>query len=78
MVINDNRLIVNILILIINIKRNTFINRLSYYVDMIESTEIYGNFNNYLLNLVEPIYLDIKWEDDKSDSWLKRYIHIHL
>jgi len=53
---------------------NTFIKRLNYYIDMIESTEIYGDFNNYILELVKPIYDTLTWENDiKSDTWLKRY-----
>ena len=41
---------------------------------MIESTEIYGDFNNYILELVKPIYDTLTWENDiKSDTWLKRY-----
>jgi hypothetical protein len=53
---------------------NTFIKRLNYYVDMIESTEIYGDFNNYLIEIVKPVYDDLKWESDmNNDSWLKRY-----
>lgn len=52
---------------------NTFIKRLNYYIDMIESTEIYGDFNDYILKLVKPIYDELKWETDlTNDSWLKR------
>ena len=56
---------------------NTFIKRLNFYIDMVESTQIYGDFNSYLLDLVKPIYNEIKWSENvTSDSWLKRYLKI--
>jgi hypothetical protein len=59
---------------------NTFIKRLNYYIDMIESTEIYGDFNNYILELVKPIYDTLKWENDdtKIDTWLNRFKLLHF
>jgi hypothetical protein len=52
---------------------NTFINRVSFYIDMLESTEIYGDFENYLLDLVQPIYKKLTWINQENDSWLTRY-----
>lgn len=47
---------------------------------MIESTEIYGDFNNYILELVKPIYDTLKWENDdtKIDTWLNRFKLLHF
>ena len=49
-----------------------FIKNLDFYHDMISTTEINGDFSNFLLDLVEPIYLSLKWDDHKNEPWLKR------
>jgi hypothetical protein len=49
------------------------LNRVSFYIDMLESTEIYGDFENYLLDLVQPIYKKLTWINQENDSWLTRY-----
>ena len=51
---------------------STFINRVSFYIDMLESTEIYGDFENYLLELVTPIYTKLTWSNQEKDSWLTK------
>lgn len=53
---------------------NTFINRVSFYIDMLESTEIYGEFENYLLDLVKPVYRKLSWINEETDSWLTKYV----
>ena len=51
---------------------DTAINRLAFYINMLETTEIYGDFNKYLLDLVEPVYSKITWLHNANDSWLDR------
>ncbi|CAF0929907.1 unnamed protein product, partial [Brachionus calyciflorus] len=46
--------------------------KLSFYFDMVESSEIYGEFRSYILKLIEPIYKKIGWLDTNEDSWLNK------
>ena len=50
----------------------TTISRLRYLTDMIESTTAYGNLQEYLRQLISPIYKKLGWESKKEDSWLQR------
>jgi hypothetical protein len=52
----------------------TGINRLSYVIEMLESTSAFGNFQNYLIDLVKPLYNKLGWEEKESDSWLQRFV----
>ena len=48
------------------------INRLGYLIEQLDTTKVYGNFQNYLINLIEPLYETLGWEDKSGDSWLQR------
>lgn len=50
----------------------SFLSRVDFYMDMIGSSEIYGDFRDYILDLVRPIYFKLTWYDDKTDDWLTR------
>jgi hypothetical protein len=51
----------------------TGINRISYVIDMLESTSAFGNFQSYLSKLVQPIYTKLGWQDKPRDTWLEKY-----
>lgn len=44
--------------------------KLNFFFDMLESTEIYGEFRVYMLKLVVPLYTKLGWRDQPSDFWL--------
>lgn len=48
------------------------INRLTFLINMLETSEIYGDLNDYLLELVEPLYNKLTWEPSANDRWLDR------
>lgn len=52
---------------------DTAINRLNFYINMLETTEIYGEFNKYLLELIEPVYIKLTWNSSPNEGWLDRY-----
>ena len=51
---------------------NTFINRISFYVNMLDTTELYQDFESYLLDLVKPTYFQLTWANRESDSWVTK------
>jgi hypothetical protein len=53
---------------------SALLDRLSFYVDIIESTEVYGNLREYLIEVIKPIYSRLTWDDKPTDSWLTRYL----
>jgi aminopeptidase N len=55
-----------------------FLNRIKFYIDMLESTEVYPDLQLFLGKLVEPYYKKLGWEDDKSQDWLDRLIRNDL
>ena len=48
------------------------INRLGFLINMLETTEIYGDLNDYLLELVEPLYKKLTWQASENEKWLDR------
>ena len=52
----------------------TAINRLRFTTDMLESTNLYAQFQNYLIDLITPVYNKLGWEEKKTDSWLDRLL----
>ena len=58
---------------------DTAINRLQFYLNMLETTEIYGDLNKYLLDLVEPIYKKLGWiESSTGDDWLQSKLRTRM
>ena len=53
---------------------NTLLNsRIIFYIDMLESTEIYSDLKTYLASLIEPYYLKLGWiEDLNKDKFVDR------
>lgn len=56
----------------------TGINRLSYLIDMLESTSAFGKFEKYLVKLVEPIYYKLGWQEQDDDSWLDKQLRTNI
>lgn len=48
------------------------ISRLDYYIDMLDTTDLYGQFKTYLLELIKPVYFKLTWNDDPNDTWLEK------
>ncbi len=55
---------------------NTLINnRINFFIDMLESTEFYGDFKAFLARLVEAYYKKLGWNDsDERFEWADRFI----
>jgi hypothetical protein len=51
---------------------SAFISRISFYIDMLESSDFYGEFESYIRELVRPIYEKLTWDNSPIDSWLTR------
>ena len=51
----------------------SLISRIDYYIDMLDKTDIYGEFKSYLLELISPIYFKLSWNDNPNDTWLERF-----
>ena len=51
----------------------TGINRISYVIDMLESTSAFGNLQKYLIELVQPLYEKLGWQEKTNDTWLSKY-----
>lgn len=49
------------------------INKINKLIDLIDSTPLYGQFRNYVIQLMTPIYKKLGWNEIISDSWLDRY-----
>jgi hypothetical protein len=39
---------------------------------MLETTSAFGQFQNYLIDLIQPIYNKLGWEVKENDTWLDR------
>jgi hypothetical protein len=49
---------------------NTALYNLEQIGDMIESTNIYSNYINYVNNLIQPLYNQVGWIEKDNESWL--------
>lgn len=48
------------------------IGRFDYYIDMLDATEIFGEFTSYLITLIEKIYFKLTWNVNPNDTWLEK------
>ncbi len=49
-------------------------NRISFFIDMLISSEFYGEFKSYAGNLVKPYYKKLGWIEDRvKDEWPDRF-----
>ena len=51
---------------------SVLLERLEFYTNVIESTEIYGHLRTYLIGLIAPIYNKLSWSSKPTDLWLTR------
>ena len=49
-----------------------FTSRIRFYIDMLESTDLYGQFESFVHNLVEPIYERFGWTEKPDEEWLDK------
>lgn len=52
---------------------SALLDRLAFYINIIESTEVFGELRQYLIDLIKPVYSKLTWENKATDSWLTRY-----
>lgn len=46
--------------------------------DLIDSWPIYGQFRNYVIKLVTPIYKKLGWTETLLDTWLDKFVEKSL
>jgi hypothetical protein len=51
---------------------SVLLDRLQFFIDLIEATEVYGNLRDYLIELIKPLYLKLTWSSSQNESWLNR------
>lgn len=51
---------------------STFLNQVSYYVNIFELTESFGYLQKYLIDTITPIYVKLGWDSSPHDTWLDR------
>lgn len=49
-----------------------FLNNIEYYTSMLLPSPFYGQFQEYLAKLVEPVYHQVGWMDKESIEWLNK------
>ena len=50
----------------------TTLTRLGYVTSMLDSTVAFGDYENYVLQLITTIYNGLGWTENESDTWLER------
>ncbi len=50
-----------------------FINRVKFYIDILDGSEVYADLQLFLSQLVEPYYKKLGWQDDTNQKWLDRF-----
>ncbi len=50
----------------------TTLTRLEYITSMLDSTSAYGNYENYLAELITPIYNKLGWKENEKGKWLHK------
>ena len=48
---------------------HTALHSFEYLNDMLESSRISSKFNQYILNLLSPIYTKLGWNEKKEETW---------
>jgi hypothetical protein len=52
---------------------NVFLNRIRFYIDMLDTSSVKENLFSLLRDLVKSYYIKLDWNDNKQDLWLDRY-----
>ena len=50
-----------------------YLTRLGYFTNMLDSTTAFGNYQNFVIDLVTPLYNSLGWDVKSSDKWLEKY-----
>jgi aminopeptidase N len=51
---------------------STFVSGLNFYIDMLGSTDSYGDFVSFISSVIQPIYDKLTWSSSDHDSWLDK------
>ena len=52
---------------------STFVSGLNFYIDMLGSTDSYGDFVSFISSVIQPIYDKLTWSSSDHDSWLDKW-----
>ncbi len=56
-----------------------FLNHVTYYENIFESTEAYGYLQAHLINIIRPIYAKLGWNSgEMRDSWSDRKLRYRI
>ncbi len=62
-----------------NLPWSSFLSHMSFYQDILESTESYGDLQAYLINIIDPIYTKLGWESHTIiDTWPDRKLRTKI
>ena len=51
----------------------TFFNSLIHLKKILKTTELLDSLDNYLLDIVKPIYYKLTWNNNSQESYLTKY-----
>ena len=49
---------------------NTALNKLGFYNAILDSTNAFGNYQKFVLELITPFYNRLGWDEKSNDDWL--------
>lgn len=54
------------------------IKHIKFILSMLEETNVYGKFNDYVIQFIYPIYKSLGWNESPNDSWLDRLLRSRI
>lgn len=51
---------------------SVFLNRIKYFNDILDSTELYGDLKKFLATLIEPYYKKLGWFEKNEDEFTEK------
>ena len=51
---------------------NTAIKKLGYYTGILDSTNAFGNYEKFVLDLITPLFNKLGWTESASDNWFDK------
>ena len=51
---------------------STTISNLGYFTNMLDSTAAFGNYENFIIDLITPLYNRLGWVEKDDEGWLDK------
>ena len=52
---------------------NTALNSLNFFTKILDSTPLFGNYQKFFIDLIEPLYNSLGWEERDTDELHDKY-----